>query len=145
MRHIIAVAWEPREMRPEPGIDAAVGAGIAQRVGVCCVGIEADRRAGADRRFRRQRAGFLESGGQFARLDLARFDVGLIERIDPEHRSGDRGGDFEAKKFLADILDRLLHDANDRVAGFFQRRKLCFVVGVVFAVEPEVDENAVVP
>ena len=55
-----------------------------------------------NRLLRRQRAGFLKRRGQFARLDLARLDVGLIERIDAEDRAGNRGRDLEAEEFLAD-------------------------------------------
>jgi len=36
-------------------------------------------------RFRGQRAGFFERRGQFAGLDLGGLDVGLVERIDPQH------------------------------------------------------------
>ena len=79
----------------------------------------------------RQRAGLLERRGQFAGLDFARFDVGLIERIDAEHRAGDRGRDLEAEKFLADMLDRFLRDADHGMAGLLQRRELALMLGIV--------------
>ena len=41
----------------------------------------------------------------FLRLDLAGFDVGLIEGVDADDRAGDRGGDFPAEEFLAEVVD----------------------------------------
>ena len=131
-------------MRPQPAFDAAIGAGLAQCVGIGFVGVKRNRAIGAHRRFARQRAGLLVGGGQFAGLDLAGFDVGLIERIDADHRAGDGGGDLEAEKFLAEMGRGILHDANDRMAGLLQFGELGFVVGLALAFERQVDEEAVV-
>ena len=92
-----------------------------------------------------QRAGLLEGGRQLAGLHLARFDVGLIERIDADDRARDGGRDLEAEEFLADMLGGFLHDADDRVSGRFQRRQLGLVFRSPLAGEPQVDEEAVLP
>ena len=60
------------------------------------------------------------------------------------HRAGDRGGDLEAEEFLADMIERILHDADDRMAGFFQRIELRLMGGVGLALEREIDEAAIV-
>ena len=131
-------------MRLQPGAEIAIGAGLAQRAGVVVVGIEVGLVGGDHRLFRRQRAGFLECGGQFAGLDLGGLDVGLVERIDAEHGAGDRGRDLEAEEFLADMVDRFHHDADHRMPGLFQRGELVVMAAVVFAFGAKVDEEAVV-
>ena len=89
-------------MRFQPRAEIAIGAGLAQVRGIAVVGVDIGLRAGHDRLFRRQRAGFLERRGQFAGLDLGVLDVWLVERIDAEHRACDRGRHLEPEEFLAD-------------------------------------------
>ena len=135
---------EPREMRLEPTIDAAVGAGLAQRFGVILVGVEREGSVGTDRRFARQCSRFLKSVGQLTRLVFARFDVGLIERIDADHGAGNRSGDLEAEELLADMIERILHDADHRMAGFLQCLKFRLMTFVGLAFQREIDEAAIV-
>ena len=132
-------------MRLQPGAEIAVGAGLAQARRHCCrryrdrpptVDITGSSAGSA--------AGLLERRGQFAGLDLGGLDVGLVERIDAEHRAGDRGRHLEAEELLADMVDRFHDDAHDGMAGLFQRGELVVMRGVVFAFGPDVDEEAVV-
>ena len=131
-------------MRLEPAIERRTGTGGAQRLGVGVVGIEVDGFAGKRRRLGRQRAGLLVRGRQFAGFALARFDVGLIERIDADDRAGDGSRDLEAEKFLADMFGQFQLDAHHRMAGRLQLRKLGLVSGIGFTIEREIDEEAIV-
>ena len=142
-RDIIAAA-RAREMRLDPGAERAVGAGLAQLGGVVLVGIEIGLGGGHDRLLRRQRTGFLERAGQLAGLDLGGFDVGLVERVDAEHRARHRGRHLEPEKFLADMVDRLHDDAHHGMPGRFQRGELFVMRGVVLAFGADVDEEAIV-
>ena len=126
----IVAGADAAEMRLEPAIERRAGAGGAQRLGVGVVGIKVDGFAGKRRRLGRQRAGLLERGRQFAGLDLAGFDVGLIERIDADDRAGDGSRDLEAEEFLADMFGRFQLDAHHRMAGRLQRRELGLVSGI---------------
>ena len=103
-RDIVAAAGA-REMRRDPGVEIAIGAGLAQFCRVLRVGVEIGLCRGYDRRFRRQLSGLLEGVGQFPCLYLCRFHVGLVERVDAEDRAGNRGRNFEAEEFLADMAD----------------------------------------
>ena len=54
---------------------------------------------------------------QLARQLLGLLDVGLVERVDPEDRPGDRGGDLPADELGAEV-DRVGDlDPDDRMAG----------------------------
>ena len=130
-------------MRLQPRAEIAVGAGLAQRVCVLVVGKEFDLVGRHHRRFRWQRAGFFESGGQLAGLDLGGFDIRLVERIDAEDGACHSSRDLEPKEFLADVVDRFHDDANDRMSGLFQRGELVVVGCVGFALGAEVDEEAI--
>ena len=67
-------------------------------------------------------AGLLVFRRQVASGDLAGFDIGLVEGVDADDRAGDRGGDFPAEEFLAEIVNVGERDADDRMAGLFERR-----------------------
>ena len=75
-----------------------------------------------DRRVRGERAGLFISVGELARLDLARFDIRLIERIDADDGSGDGGRDLEAEELLGNQICRGEPDAHDGLTGALQRR-----------------------
>ena len=68
-----------------------------------------------------ERAGLLVRVGQLARRDLARLDVGLVERIDADHRAGDGGRDLEAEEFLREMSAAREADAHHRLAGALER------------------------
>ena len=76
--------------------------------------------------------------------DLARFDVGLIEGVDPEDRARDRGRNFPAEEFLSQVVDVGHGDAHDRMPGFFERGHLGILRRVGRSLEPNVGEDAVV-
>ena len=92
-------------MRLDPGAERAVGARLAQFVGVMRVGVEIGVLGRHDGLLGWQLAGLLECAGQFPGLDLGRLHVGLVERIDAEHRAGHGGRHLEAEEFLADVVD----------------------------------------
>ena len=69
---------------------------------------------------RRQRAGPLIGGGEFARLVLARLDVRLIEWVDAEDRSRNRRRDLPAEEFLAEVVAVGDLDAHHRMAGVLE-------------------------
>ena len=131
-------------MRLDPGAEAAVGAGLAQRRRIGFVGVEIGFVGRHDRLLRRQRARLLERAGQLARLDLGCLDVGLVERIDAEDGAGHRRRHLEAEELLADMVDRLHDDADHGMAGRLQRGEFFVMRGVVFALGADVDEEAVV-
>ena len=66
------------------------------------VGEELEAAAAHRRRLGRQAAVALVGGGQRLRLDLARLDVRLIERVQAHHVRRDGGGDLPAEELLAD-------------------------------------------
>ena len=68
----------------------------------------------------RQRAGLLVLRGQTARDDLRGLDVGLVERIDPQHRAGDGGRKFPAIEFGAERVPIGPVDAHHRMARAFE-------------------------
>ncbi len=133
------------EMRLQPGAEIAIRRPPCASRRHCCRRCR-DRSRSVETTgcSSRQRSRLLKGRGQFAGLDLGGFDVGLIERIDAEHRACDRDRHLEAEKFLADMLDRLHDDADHRMSGLFQRRQLGVMRGVVFAFGADVDEEAVV-
>ena len=45
------------------------------------------------------------AGCQRAGRDLARLDIGLIERVDADDGAGDRDGHFPAEELLTDVVD----------------------------------------
>ena len=58
--------------------------------------------------------------GQFLGLDLAGFDVGLVECVDAEDRSGYRGGNFPAEEFLAEVIRVGHSDVDNGMPCFFE-------------------------
>ena len=81
--------------------------------------MEGEAVAGRDRRGVGWRAGAArpDRGEHVARQLLGLLDVGLVERVDAEDGSGDRGGDLPADELGAEV-DRVGEvDPDDRVAG----------------------------
>jgi hypothetical protein len=91
-------------VRLEPRDQRAIGAVLAERLGIVRVGIELAALGRHDRFFVRQCAGCLERGGELAGLDLGRFDVRLVERIDAEHAACDRNRHLETEELLAELV-----------------------------------------
>src|ERR1700694_2719538 len=94
--------------------------------------------------FGRKRAREFVFRGELFGYDFARFDVGLIEGVDPEDGACDRGRNFPAKELLPEIVDVGYGNAYDRVPGFFQRGDLGILHRVGGALQPEVGESSVI-
>ena len=90
---------------------------VRQRPRVLLIREQLDPLAREDRRFCGQRSASFVLGGQLPRGDLARFDVGLIERVDAEDRSGDGRRDLPAEELLAEVVQVVERDAHDRMTG----------------------------
>ena len=86
-----------------------------------------------ERRFRRQLAGPLVCSRKFARLVFARLDVGLVERIDAEDRTGNGRRKLPAEELLADVIAIGDGDAHDRMTRAFQRGDCVILLGIRFA------------
>ena len=130
-------------MRLQPAVGPAVGARALQRFRIRRVGIDVHRRVAGARRLARQRARLFERRREFAGLDLARLDIGLVERVDPDHGAGDRDGELEADELLADLVRRFQHEPRDRVSGLLQCIERACVRRIGFAAGPQIDEEAV--
>ena len=131
------------EMRLQPRAEVAVGAGLAQRGGIGVVGEEIGLGHGHDGLFERQFPRLLERRRQLPCLDLGVLDIGLVERVDPEHRTRHRGSHFEAEKLLADMQDRFHDDADHGMTGCLQRSQPVVMRGIVFALGADVDEETI--
>ena len=92
----------------------------------------------------RQRARLFIGRGQLARLDLARLDIGLVERIDADDRAGDRGRHLPAEKLLAELQRSRDRDAHNRVPGRFERRDRPLLFAVLAVGEPQIGEQPIV-
>src|SRR5688500_20266491 len=79
--------------------------GALQCGGISVISKQLDAVAFVKRCLRRQRSGALVLVSEFARFDLAGFDVGLIERIDANERTCHRGREFPAKEFLPEVVN----------------------------------------
>ena len=129
------------QIADERGIAAC---GLLQSGGVLRVGEELDARFLQERRLGRQRAIFLVFAGELLGFDLAGFDVGLIERVDADDRAGHGRRDFPAEKFLAQVVDIRHGDADDRLAGLFERVDGSVLLRIGRAVETQIGEHAIV-
>ena len=99
----IVAGTDAAEMRRQPGFDGRRLGGGAQGGGVDGVGVQRQSVGGDQRRRGFQLAGRLIGIGEGPGLDLAGFDIGLIERIDADHHAGDRS-DLPAQKLLEQSL-----------------------------------------
>src|SRR5260370_38231213 len=90
-------------MRGEPGVERVARAKLRQLPGIARVGEELDAVASENRLFRRQLPALLKSVGQLARLQLARLDIGLVERVDPDWAAGARGADLPSAELRAEV------------------------------------------
>src|SRR5205823_3591291 len=97
-----------------------------------------------NRSLRRQRSALFIFAGQLARRDFAGFDVRLIEWIDADDRTGDRGRDFPTKKFLAKIVNVLDCDAHDRLAGALNRVYRRILRSIPIVIEPQINKHTVI-
>ncbi len=88
---------------------------------VLLVAEQLDRAIGQERRLVRQLAAVVVRAGQLLRLDLARLDVRLIERVDPDDRPGHRRRELPQEERLAKLQRVGELDPHDRLAGLGQR------------------------
>ena len=95
------------QMRLEIFGQRSFARGFIKSFGVSLISEQLDAIALEDRGLRRQRSALFVFAGQLSRRDFAGFDVGLIEWIDADDRTGNRGRDFPTKKFLAEIVNVL--------------------------------------
>ena len=72
------------------------------------------------RRLRRQRSARFEIIRQLAGCDLASLDVGLIEWVDVEDRSGNRCGDLPPEKLLPEVVRIVDSNADYRLSCAFK-------------------------
>jgi hypothetical protein len=98
----------------------------------------------SDNSWNRWFAGLFEGARQIARFNLARLHVGLVERIDANDGAGDRGRDFETNEFLDDMREGTLRDANDGMIRRFEFLQFGLVLGIIFALEREIDKEPIV-
>ena len=91
-----------------------------QRSCILFVGEKLDALLFEERRFRRKTSGRFVLTRQFFGFDLARFDVRLVEGVDPDDGARDGRGDLPAKEFLAEIIGVGQSDAHDWVPGLFE-------------------------
>src|SRR5437588_8628192 len=106
-------------MRLEKTMQRTFGRGFIKSFGVSFIGEQLDAILLENRSFGWQRSALFILAGQLARRDFAGFDVGLIEWIDADDRTGNRGRNFPTKKFLAKIVNVLDCDAHDWLPGAF--------------------------
>ena len=98
-----------------------------------------------DGRLRGQLPCLLDVVGELARLDLARLDVGLVERVDAHHRACHGRGNLPAEELARQRVDVGHVDPHDGPPGGYQRLdgRILGVVGR--GRESKVDEQAVGP
>src|SRR5258708_37697368 len=77
-------------------------------------------------------------------FDLAGFDVRLVEGVDADDGACDGGGDFPAKKFLAEIIGVRQSDAHDGMPSFFERSDRGILGLVRLRCQTHISENAIV-
>src|SRR5215471_5092432 len=75
-----------------------------------------------ERHFGRKMTSSFVLAREFTSFDFAGFDVGLIEGVDANDRTGDGRSDFPAKKFLSDGVRVRKSDSNDGMTGLFKSR-----------------------
>ena len=83
----------------------SVAGGVFNAAAFLIIGKQLDAVVFEERRLGRQRSRLLVFFSEFSRLDLAGFDVRLIEWIDADDRSGHSGGEFPTKEFLPEVVD----------------------------------------
>ena len=81
--------------------------------------------------------------GQIPGRDLAGFDIGLVESINPDDGSGNGGGDFPAKEFRAEIVRVGHRDSNHRLSGLLECGHFLFLALIDARLQPHINENAV--
>src|ERR1700722_3054757 len=118
--------------------------GLLQRVGILGVGEKFDAIAFKERRLGGKRAGLFVLVGQLAGLDLAGFDVRLVEGVYADDRAGDRNRNLPAEELLAQIVFIGDGNAHHRLSGLFQRVDIRVQLGVGAAVKAHVDEDSIV-
>src|SRR5262249_39348207 len=91
----------------------------------------------------RQRATRLISGGKLAGLLLACFDVGLVERVDPEDRARYRGRDLPTENLLTDVVAVGHIDPHDGMPRLFERGDGLVLLPIGPAGQPHVDKQAI--
>ena len=118
----VVTGIQSRQVRPQVVLQRSVGTGsLRQFCSVCRIGEEFETAFLDDWFLGRKRPVHLVFRGQLLGLDLAGFDVRLIEGIDPNHRASHCRGDLPAEEFLAEIVSISQRDAHHRMSSFFQR------------------------
>ena len=135
-----AACVDAAEMAPEIADRVVVPPEFAR---VARVRIEREAVFAEYRRFRWQALRFGIDFHHCARLQLARFDVRLIERIDRQDRAGDGDGDLPAEKLPAKAPHVLDANARNRMSRAFERRDGVDLRGVRLPLQLDVDEKAV--
>ena len=131
-------------MGPQVSTQRLVRAGrLFEREVVPFVGEQRERAVSAERALLRQRSGLLVSIGELPCRDLARFHVGLIERVDADDRASHRGRDLPAEELLPEIVRFAERDAHDWVSRLLERIHRRVLRGVWRVVEPKVDEQPI--
>src|SRR6266700_1656751 len=118
-RAIVAVMGA-REMGFQRADQRRAVAGLFENLAVLFIREDLDAALFQERCFGRQRAMRFIDRHEVSRLDLAGFDVGLIERIDAQYRARHGSGDFPAEKFLTDSDAVRYCDAHHRLARLFE-------------------------
>ncbi len=98
------------------------GRSAFQLGGIALVGEELEAIHFEDGLFGRKLTGLFELIGQFASGDFAGFDVGLIEGVDADYRTGHGDGNLPAEEFRTEVVAIGNIDADDGMAGLFEER-----------------------
>src|SRR5258708_5531327 len=91
----------------------------SQSAGVLGVGVKLNTVVLENRILSRKGTGLFVFAGQLTGLDLAGFDVGLIERVDADNRTNHGGRDLPPEEFLTKIVGVVYRNSNHRIPGIF--------------------------
>jgi hypothetical protein len=92
-----------------------------------------------------QLASFVVGVSQFAGFNLAGFDIGLIERINPQKCTRNSGCQFPTEKFLRDLPCMVQRNGNNRLACINQRSNGFILLMPVFRGQTQINEQTVEP
>src|SRR5215468_3567837 len=107
------------------------------------VGKDCKSRFLKQRRFGREMTRPHVCGGEFTCLFLARLDVRLIEGIDGENCTGNRGCKLPAEELLADLIAVSDRNAHDRIARSLERRHRVILCSICLVRQPQIGEYTI--